>query len=64
MNIQRRTFLKGLAAVPMVRPLAKAGQLPAATSEFHLNQFFVAGFQFYEGPGLMQAIRCTMPKSA
>lgn len=51
MNITRRTLLKSLTAL-LIPVSALDARAAAPVRSYVLNRFFVAGFQFYDGPGL------------
>lgn len=52
MELGRRSFLQCLLGLPFVRLSPKPDTGPAV--HYDLNQFCVAGFQHYPGPGLLQ----------
>ncbi|HNH85306.1 MAG TPA: HIRAN domain-containing protein [Acidobacteriota bacterium] len=63
MDEQRRLFVGWLATLPfwsLVWGVAQAAQVEAAEPQpqwYQLNEFFVAGFQFYEGVDLIEDIK-------
>ncbi|HND21753.1 MAG TPA: HIRAN domain-containing protein [Acidobacteriota bacterium] len=63
MDEQRRLFVGWLATLPfwsLVWGVAQAAQVEAAGPQeqwYQLNEFFVAGFQFYEGVDLIEDIK-------
>jgi hypothetical protein len=50
----RRYFLKKLIGIPIVGVFfTKKAVAASKKDEYFINQFYVAGFQFYEGPGIL-----------
>lgn len=63
MAVSRRLFVKvaslGSALLIRMREPASARDVPEVQEhrEFELDRFFVAGFQYHEGPGLLDRIK-------
>lgn len=54
--MRRNIFLKALFGLPFSGFLAKRFQSESGRPEYLLNKFYVAGFQYYEGPSVIDAM--------
>lgn len=54
--MKRNSFLKALLGLPFGGFLARQFQSESGRPKYLLNKFYVAGFQYYEGPSLIQDI--------
>ncbi|MCW9705823.1 HIRAN domain-containing protein [Fodinibius salsisoli] len=55
--MRRSTFFKTLFGLPFGGVLAKLFQSKNDKPEYLLNKFYVTGFQYYEGPSLIDEIK-------
>lgn len=54
--MKRNIFLKALFGLPFGGILARQFQSESGRPKFLLNKFYVAGFQYYEGPSFIHEI--------
>lgn len=55
--MKRNSFVKALLGWPLLSgPLARLFQSEEGQPEYLLNKFYVAGFQYYEGPAVIKGI--------